>query len=81
MKMFCISNDVDTAVGLRLTGIETTVVQEKEEAEQQIDRILQDETIGILIVTEPIYEMAKPKLEDIRKNRKMPLLVKIEGGT
>ncbi len=76
MKMYCISQDIDTAVGLRLTGIETTVVSEKEKIDSEIDQVLQDQNVGVLIVTEAIYEMAKTKLEGIRQNRKLPLVVR-----
>lgn len=76
MKMYCISQDIDTAVGLRLTGIETTVVSEKEKIDNEIDQVLQDQNVGVLIVTEAIYEMAKTKLEGIRQNRKLPLVVR-----
>ena len=76
MKMYCISQDIDTAVGLRLTGIETTVVSEKEKIDSEIDQVLQDQNVGVLIVTEAIYEMAKTKLEGIRQNTKLPLVVR-----
>ena len=69
MKMYCISQDIDTAVGLRLTGIETTVVSEKEKIDSEIDQVLQDQNVGVLIVTEAIYEMAKTKLEGIQIGR------------
>lgn len=77
MKMYCISNDIDTALGLKLTGIDTIVVQEKEEIENEIKKVLQDENIGILIVTDKIYELAKDKFDEIREKLKMPLVVKI----
>ena len=76
MKMYCISQDIDTVVGLRLTGIQTAVVSEKEEVDSEIEQVLQDENIGILIVTKAIYEMAQSKLDEIRKNRKLPLIVR-----
>lgn len=77
MKMYCISDNMDTAVGLKLTGIETVVVQEKEELETQIKKALQDEQIGILIVTNSIYELAKRQFDEIKEKLKIPLLVKI----
>lgn len=73
--MYCISHDMETAVGLRLTGIETKVLEEKVEVDSEITKILKDEKIGILIVTKPIYEMSKSMLENIRQNKKMPLVV------
>lgn len=77
MKMFCISQDVETAVGLRLTGIETAVAEGKEEADSKVEQVLKDEKVGILIVTEAIYEMSKAKLDEVQRTRKLPLVVQI----
>lgn len=77
MKMYCISDHMDTAIGLKLTGIDAVVLQEKEEIESQIKQVLENETIGILIVTEKIYELAKNQLDEIKEKFKTPLLVKI----
>lgn len=75
MKMYCITDNIETAVGLRLTGIESTIVSEREEIENEIDNILKDNEVGILIYTPVIYKISKEKLDNIRNNRKMPLLV------
>lgn len=77
MRMYCISDNIDTAVGLKLTGIDTSIVQEKEEIDDEIKKVLKDENIGVLIVTDKIYELAKEQLDEIREKLKMPLLVKI----
>lgn len=77
MKMYCITDSVDTAVGLKLTGIDTVVLEDKEEIEKNIDKVLEDQSIGILIVTDKIQELASDKLENIRNNYKVPLVVKI----
>ena len=77
MKMYAICDNMDTAVGLKLTGIEAVVVQEKEEIENQIQKVLQDEQIGILIVTDPIYELAQKQFDEIKEKLKIPLLVNI----
>ena len=63
MKLYCISDDVDTAVGLKLTGIKSVILKNKE--------------IGILIVTEKIYNLANEKLDYIKNNKNLPLIVKI----
>ncbi len=77
MKMYCITDQIDTAVGLKLSGIDTIILQEKAEIESEIDKVLQDKEIGILIVTETIYQIAQPTLNKIRNQRKTPLLVQI----
>ena len=77
MKMYCISDNIDTAVGLKLTGIEAVVVQEDHEVNNEIEKVLQDKEVGILIITDKIYEMSKEKFDNIKEKLKMPLLVKI----
>ena len=58
MKLYCISDDVDTAVGLKLTGIKSVILKNKEEIELEIEKVVKDKEIGILIVTEKIYNLA-----------------------
>lgn len=77
MKIYCISDTVETAVGLKLSGIETKVIQEKQEAQNEIEEILKNANIGILIITENIYQLCQKKFDDIKENKKLPLLVKI----
>ena len=57
MKLYCISDDVDTAVGLKLTGIKSVILKNKEEIELEIEKVVKDKEIGILIVTEKIYNL------------------------
>ena len=60
MKLYCISDDVDTAVGLKLTGIKSVILKSKEEIE-----------------LEKIYNLANEKLDYIKNNKNLPLIVKI----
>ena len=77
MKMFCITENIDIALGLKLTGAESVVVQTREEIENQLEKVLKDSNIGILIFTDEIYNMAKKNFDEIREKCKLPLLVKL----
>lgn len=77
MKMYCISDNLETAIGLKLTGIDAVVIQEKNEIEKEIEKVLENENVGILIITEKIYEIAEHRLDEIKEKLKIPLLVKI----
>lgn len=47
MKMYLISDNVDTYTGMRLAGVEGAVVHEKQELKEQIEQVLSDkEKIG-----------------------------------
>ncbi len=52
MKIFLISDNVDTLTGMRLAGIEGVVVHEKNEFLAALDRVYQDEEVGLVLITE-----------------------------
>ena len=80
MKVYCISDSIETAVGLKLTGVETKVLNEKEKILEQIKVIENREDIGILVLTNNIYETVKIEVEDIRSNKKLPLILTIPNN-
>lgn len=63
--------------GLRLTGVKSIVLINKEDIEHEIENVVKDKEIGILIVTEKIYDLASEKLDYIKNNKNLPLIVKI----
>ncbi len=75
MKIFLISDNRDTATGLRLAGIPGIVVHEKEEIEKALDDVLADETVGIVVLTEKTAKIAHEKLDYIKDNYPIPLVV------
>ena len=46
MKMFLISDNVDTQTGMRLAGVEGVVVHEREELYDTLQKTLADNEIG-----------------------------------
>ena len=52
MKMFLISDNVDTYTGMRLAGVDGVVVHERKELREQLEKVLQDKSIGIVLLTE-----------------------------
>lgn len=80
MKVYCISDHVETAVGLKLTGVETAVLKNRNDILSKIKEVEAREDIGILVLTESVYEMAKKEVENIRENKKTPLIVTIPNN-
>ena len=75
MKMYLISDNIDTLTGMRLAGVEGEVVHGRRETKQAVEKILEDKDLGILLLTEKLsFEIL---VDDIKLNRKQPLLVEI----
>lgn len=77
MKMFLISDNVDTYTGMRLAGVEGAVVHEKQELREAIDKVLTDKEIGILLLTEKFGRDFPDVIDEIRLNYRLPLVVEI----
>ncbi len=77
MKMYLISDNIDTYTGMRLAGIEGVVVHQKEELKTQLDKVLADKSIGVLLITEKLSGQFPDIINDIKLHRKQPLLVEI----
>ena len=75
--MFLISDNIDTYTGLRLSGIDGVVVHKKDELKEALDRVLADKNIGILLITEKLSGEFPDIINDLKLNRKQPLLVEI----
>ena len=77
MRMFLISDNVDTLTGMRLAGIDGVVVHEKQEIKQALDEVLSQKDIGIILMTEKLGKEIPEIVDDIKLNRSFPLLLEI----
>lgn len=77
MKMYLISDNVDTWTGMRLAGVEGAVVHERAELKAELDRALADREIGIILLTEKFGREFPELIDNVRLERKLPLLVEI----
>ena len=77
MKSFLISDNRDTLVGMRLAGISGVIVHEKQEVLDILKKVMKDEEIGIVIVTEKIVDLAKEEIMQLKLKRARPLIIEI----
>ncbi|MBS6762069.1 MAG: V-type ATP synthase subunit F [Clostridium sp.] len=77
MKMFLISDNVDTYTGMRLAGVDGVIVHERGELQEALQMVLKDETVGIVLLTEKFGREFPDMIDEFRLERKMPLLIEI----
>lgn len=77
MKMYLISDNVDTYTGMRLAGVEGVVVHEQEELRAELERVFLDKEIGIVLLTEKFGRDFPELVNEVKMNRRTPLFVEI----
>ncbi len=77
MRIYLISDNMDTATGLRLVGIEGAVVHTRAELKAQLDIVMNDLSIGIVIIMEKLSKQFPDVIKEIKLTRKLPLIVEI----
>ncbi len=77
MKMFLISDNVDTYTGLRLAGVEGVVVHEREELRKALEEVFADKEVGILLLTEKFGREFPEMVDEVKLHHKTPLIIEI----
>ena len=77
MKIFCISNSKDLAIGLKLTGIPSVVMKDDNKIIEKVDELLKDKELGIIMVSEELFNKENLPFKKIMEDKKIPLIVSI----
>lgn len=77
MKAYLISDNIDTATGMRLAGIEGVVVHEKHELEQAFEDVLKRKDVSVVFVTELLSTKYQSVVADVKMNYRQPLILEI----
>ena len=77
MKLFYISDNVDTKIGMRLAGIEGKVVHSKIELNDTLKKACNDDQIGIILISQKLATDFADVIYEAKQKQKIPLIVKI----
>lgn len=77
MKFYLISDNIDTQMGMRLSGVEGVVVHTAEETAKALDEAMEMQDVGVILMTEIAVKQIRDKVYDYKLNRKIPLIVEI----
>ncbi|MFZ2539918.1 MAG: V-type ATP synthase subunit F [Oscillospiraceae bacterium] len=77
MKFYVLSDNIDTCMGMRLTGIEGVVVHEAAEVELELKKAFSNNEIGIVLMTEKLIALCSEVVFNYKLHYKRPLIVEI----
>ncbi|RQV98752.1 MAG: ATP synthase subunit F [Calditrichaeota bacterium] len=62
---------------MRLSGVEGVVVHKREEILKELEKIREEQDIGILLITELLVERVQSELNEMKLSRKLPIVIEI----
>lgn len=77
MRFHLISDNKDTLIGMRLSGIPGVVVHDEKEIKEALNEAMKDENIAVVLITENLVKLCRDYIYDIKLNNKKPLIVEI----
>lgn len=77
MKFYLISDNHDTYMGMRMTGVEGCVVHTAKETEEALEQASQDPEIGIVLITAKLLEITRSTVYAFKQTRSRPLVVEV----
>ena len=77
MRLYLISDNVDTQMGMRLAGIEGVVVHEPAEVKETLLAAMDNKDIAVILMTEKLVRLCQELVYDLKLNRRSPLIVEV----
>lgn len=77
MNFYLISDNTDTALGMRLAGIKGVVAHEPAEIEQALQDAMQRSDIGVILMTQKTLSLCRETVYQYKLACKSPLIVEI----
>jgi V/A-type H+/Na+-transporting ATPase subunit F len=77
MKFFLLTDNTDTLMGMRLVGIEGKVIHERKEVLEELEKVLNNDEIGVLMITTKLVELAPQVISELKLKQLKPIIVEI----
>ncbi|MBQ6336009.1 MAG: V-type ATP synthase subunit F [Ruminococcus sp.] len=77
MRMFLLSDNVDTLMGMRMSGVDGVVLHKEDELRAKLKELLQEEDIAVILITSTLLNLIRETVYDLKLNLKKPLIIEI----
>jgi len=81
MKMFLLSDNIDTLTGMRLVGIDGKVVKERHEFIKAWLEVIADKKVAILLITQRLAAQYEELIHAVKAKESGPLITTIPDGS
>ena len=77
MRMFLLSDNDDTLMGMRMSGVEGVVLHQEHEVREKLSELMQEDDIAVIMMTSTLLDPIRETVYDLKLNRTKPLIIEI----
>lgn len=77
MRMYLLSDNDDTLMGMRMSGVEGTVLHQEDEVREKLNELLEQDDIAVIMITSVLMNLVRETVYDIKLHRRQPLIIEI----
>ncbi|MDR1754706.1 MAG: V-type ATP synthase subunit F [Eubacterium sp.] len=77
MKLFLISDNIDSESGLRMAGVEGVVVHERDETITALQKAVDDPEIAVILITKKLVDLCSDIVYNLKLKSSGHLIVEI----
>ena len=72
-----LSDNVDTLMGMRMSGVDGVVLHHEEEVRRKLDELMKDDDIAIILMTSTLLNLIRETVYDLKLHCRRPLIIEI----
>ncbi len=77
MRMYLLSDNVDTLTGMRMSGVDGVVLHREDELRAKLNELLKEDDIAIIMITSTLLNMIRDTVYDLKLHCRKPLIIEI----
>lgn len=77
MRMYLLSDNVDTLMGMRMSGVDGVVLHEEALLRDKLSELMKDDGIAVILITEKLISMIRDTVNELKLSRSRPLIIEI----
>ncbi len=77
MKIYLITDNLDTLTGMRLAGVEGVMADGRDDLREALERAISDKEIGIILLMEKFGREFPDIIDNVKLNYKTPLIIEV----
>jgi len=77
MKMYLLSDNNDTLMGMRMAGVDGKVLTDENQLRTKLSELIKDEDLAVIMITENLFKLARDTINELKLNLRQPLIIEI----